>query len=199
MINFIKKSSLFIAAIAGLTIPLQACVFVVGAAAGAAAIAVVYDHRTIQNTVEDTKLANQIVHKIHAVPALRNECHIEVTVFNRVVLLTGQTPNGEWREQAEAIVKSVQGVTRVYNQLSIQGPTSSLTRTSDSWITTKIKGEMLATDDLKSSSIKVVTENGTVYLMGVVTKGQAEIAVDIARQVSGVQKVVKIFQYTVPR
>ena len=67
--------------------------------------------------------------------------------------------------------------------------------TSDAWITTKIKSQMLATEDLKSGSIKVVTENGTVYLMGIVKHEQADIAVDIARQVSGVQKVVKIFQY----
>ncbi|OGT42878.1 MAG: hypothetical protein A3F42_06510 [Gammaproteobacteria bacterium RIFCSPHIGHO2_12_FULL_37_34] len=174
---------------------LQGCIFVAGAAAGAAAIAIVYDHRTIENTVQDTKIANAIVNRIRTVPALKEDSHIEVTVFNGVVLLTGETPNANWREQAEEIAKSVPDVTRVYNQLSVEGPTSTLTRTSDSWITTKIKSQMLATDDLKSSSIKVLTENGTVYLMGMVSREQAEIAVDIARQVSGVQKVVKIFQY----
>lgn len=183
-------------ALIGLMFTLQGCIFVVGAAAGAAAVAVVYDHRTISNTLQDTKIANKIMDKIRAVPALKNESHIEATVFNRVVLLTGETPNPDWRQQAEEIAKSVPDVTRVYNQISIQGPTSTLTRTSDSWITTKIKGQMLATEDLKSSSIKVLTENGVVYLMGTVNRQQADIAVDIARQVSGVQKVVKIFQYT---
>lgn len=180
-----------------LTCLLQGCIFVVGAAAGAAAIAMVYDHRPIEDTIQDTKMANKIVDKIRAVPALKNESHIDVTVFNRIVLLTGETPNQEWREQAEEIAKSVPDVERVYNQLSVEGPTSSLTRTSDSWITTKIKSQMLAHEELKtnSSSIKVVTENGVVYLMGAVTKQQAEIAVDISRQVSGVQKVIKIFQY----
>ena len=181
--------------IISLACSLQGCIFVVGAAAGAAAIAVVYDHRTLQNTVQDTTLANKISDRIRAVPALRNECHIEVTVFNDVVLLSGQTPTQSYREEAEAIAKSVPDVNRVYNQLTIQGPTSSLTRTSDSWITTKIKSQMLATEDLKSGSIKVVTENGVVYLMGLVTKQQADTSVDIARQISGVQKVVKIFQY----
>lgn len=174
---------------------LQGCIFVAGAAAGAAAIAVVYDHRTIQNSIQDTSIANKIIYRIQAVPALRHESHIEVTVFNDVVLLTGQTPSQGLKEQAEHIAKSVPDVSRVYNQLSIQGPTSSLTRTSDSWITTKIKTQMLATEDLKSSSIKVITENGVVYLMGIVTQQQADISVDIARQISGVQKVVKIFQY----
>lgn len=180
-----------------LSLLLQSCIFVVGAAAGAAAIAMVYDHRPIEDTIQDTKVANKIVDKIRAVPDLRNECHIEVTVFNRVVLLTGQTPKPEWRDQAEQIAKSVPDVDKVYNQLTIEGPTSSLTRTSDSWITTKIKGQMLGHEELKtnSSSIKVVTENGVVYLMGVVTSQQADTAVDISRQVSGVQKVIKIFQY----
>jgi osmotically-inducible protein OsmY len=187
------KTKLF--ALISLCCTLQSCVFVAGAAAGAAAIAVVYDHRTIKNSVEDTTIANKIVDKIRANPPLRNESHIEITVFHGIVLITGQTPNPEWKQRAEDISRSVPGVARIYNQITIEGPTSSLTRTSDSWITTKIKGEMLAEENLKSSSIKVVTEGGVVYLMGIVTRQQADVAADIARQVSGVQKVIKIFQY----
>jgi len=178
-----------------LAFSLQGCIFVAGAAAGAAAIGVVYDHRTLQNAIEDTSIANKIADKIRAVPELKDDSHIEVTVFNRTILLTGETPTPALRQQAEDLAKSAPNAGRVYNEISIQGPTSSLTRTSDSWITTKIKGQMLATEDLKSSSIKVLTENGTVYLMGIVKREQADIAVDIARQVAGVQKVVKIFQY----
>lgn len=189
-----KKKIIMLFALACL---LQGCIFVVGAAAGAAAIAMVYDHRPLEATIEDTKIANTIVDHIRVVPGLRNESHIDVTVFNRIVLLTGETPDQSWRQQAESIAKSDPRVTRVYNQITIEGPTSSLTRASDSWITTKIKSQMLAMEDLKtnSSSIKVVTENGVVYLMGMVTHQQADTAVDIARQVSGVQKVIKIFQY----
>lgn len=175
---------------------LSGCIFVVGAAAGAAAIAVVYDHRTIQKSMQDTQIANSIVDKINTVPELNNNSHIEVAVFNSTVLLTGQCPESSARVQAEMIAKSTPGINRVYNQISTEGPTSSLIRTSDSWITTKIKSEMLATEDLKSSSIKVVTESGVVYLIGIVKQSQADVAVDIARDVTGVQKVVKIFQYT---
>lgn len=191
MKTFAKRLAL----IAGLTLSLQSCIFVVGAAAGAAAIAVVYDHRTIQSTLDDTNMANRISNKIRAYPYLRNESHIEVTVFNGVILLTGETPQANWRTQVEDIAKSISNNARIYNQITIQGPISSLTSTSDAWVTTKIRSLMLANEDLKSSSIKVVTENGTVYLMGVVKRQQAEIAVDIARQVSGVQRVVKVFQY----
>ncbi|MCW5582713.1 MAG: hypothetical protein KIT56_02315 [Gammaproteobacteria bacterium] len=83
-----KKQSKKALIIIGLTLALQGCIFVAGAAAGAAAIAIVYDHRTIQKVLEDTEVANKISDKIRKIPALRNESHIEVTVFNHIVLLT---------------------------------------------------------------------------------------------------------------
>ena len=178
-----------------LTLSLQSCIFVAGAAAGAAAIAIVYDQRTIKSTLEDTRKANKIADKLSKYKTFWEESHIEVTVFNGVILLTGQTPKKEWRQLASEVAKSSSNGDRVYNQITIEGPTSSLTRTSDSWITTKIRSQMLADTSLKSSSIKVVTENGIVYLMGVVSRKQADIAVDIARRVSGVQRVIKIFSY----
>lgn len=192
MKQLVKKFAL----VTTLACSLQGCIFVVGAAAGAAAIAVVYDHRTIESSLHDTNIANKIADKISKVPVLKNDSHVEVTVFNDVVLLTGEAPSAAARDKAGEIAKANAGDARIYNQITIQGPTSSLTRTSDSWITTKIRSQMLANEDLKSSTIKVVTENGTVYLMGVVKQQQADIAVDIARQVSGVQRVIKIFQYT---
>jgi osmotically-inducible protein OsmY len=187
-----KKSGILVILLA---LSLQGCFFAAGAAAGAAAIAVVYDHRNIHKILQDADISKRIADKIKKIPGIHNQAHIEVSVFNRVVLLTGETPNPAWKQRAYEIATSIPDVTKVYNQITLQAPTSSLIRTSDSWITAKIKGEMLATEDLKSGSIKVVTENGVVYLMGIVKRDQAEIAVDIARQVSGVQKVVKIFQY----
>lgn len=178
------------------TLTLQGCIFVAGAAAGAAGVAVVYDHRKLNNIVEDGKTANAIVNQIKADPTLNDQTHVDVTCFNRVVLLTGEAPTADLRQKVENIAHSTPNVERVYNEITIQGPTSSLTRTSDSWITAKIKSQMLATADLKSGTIKVVTENGSVYLMGMVSHQQADMSVDIARQVSGVLRVVKIFQYT---
>jgi len=184
-----------IIAVICLSCSLQSC-FVAGAAAGAAAVAMVYDHRTIANTLDDTKIANKIVANLKTNKSFWQDSHIEVTTFNHIVLLTGQTPKPEWRQSAGDIAKSVDGVDKVYNQITVEGPTSSLTRTSDAWISAKIRTQMLAAQDLKSSSIKVVTENGTVYLMGIVSQSQADIAVDIARKVTGVLRVIKIFSYT---
>lgn len=175
---------------------LQGCVFVAGATAGAAGIAVVYDHRKVEKVLLDQHIATTITDNIHQSKELSDNTHIEVTCFNQIVLLSGEATNTKYATEAEHIARAVPDVTKVYNQLTIKGATSSLTRASDAWITTKIKTEMLATKNLSSGSIKVVTENGTVFLMGIVNRDQANTAVDISRQVSGVQKVIKIFQYT---
>jgi osmotically-inducible protein OsmY len=182
--------------IISLTLSLQGCFFVAGAAAGAAGIAVVYDHRKLENILKDQQITKKISDQVLANHALSEDTHIDVTTFNQIVLLTGEVNTQEQRQQAEDIARSNPDVTKIYNELTVKGATSSLTRTSDSWITTKIKTQMLATQDLQSGTIKVVTENGTVYLMGIVNRSQADMAVDIARKVSGVQKVVKIFKYT---
>jgi osmotically-inducible protein OsmY len=174
---------------------LQGCFFVVGAAAGAATVAVVNDHRSIEEAINDAKIANEISANIDNIPGLKEDSHIEVTVFNKVVLLTGETPRAAWRERAEAQARAIPKISRVYNQITLRSPTSALTRTSDAWITTKIKTQMLANGDLKSGDIKVITDNGVTYLMGTLTQQQANLAVDIARQVSGVERVVKVFQY----
>ncbi len=175
---------------------LQSCVFVVGAGAGAAAVAAVYDHRKLARIHEDESINNQILRHLTGIHGIKEGAHINVTTFNNVVLLTGEAINSDLRNQAGSVARSIDGVSRVYNEIAIMGPSSSLSRTSDAWITGKIKAEMIGMKELQSGSIKVVTENGVVYLMGNVSREQAENAVDIAREVSGVQKVIKIFEYT---
>lgn len=179
-----------------IAIALQGCFFVAGAAAGAAGVAVVYDHRKLEKILLDEKIAKAAETKLRSITVIREKTHVEVTCFNQIVLLTGEATSIDVRQEVEDIVRTVPDVKRIYNQIAIKAPSSSLTQASDSWITAKIKTQMLATKGLQSGSIKVVTENGTVYLMGTVNRDQAEIAVDIARQVKGVQRVMKIFQYT---
>lgn len=182
--------------IIALSLTLQGCIFVAGAAAGAAGIAAVYDHRKLSQIAEDQKINNCIYNRIESEPGVNSSnTHIDVTSFNNVVLLSGQTVLPQVRVKAEEFARSLPNVKRVFVDIRNQAPSSSLTRTSDTWISTKIKTQMLATRGLKSSSIKIVTENGTVYLLGIVTHEQADIAVDISREVSGVQRVVKIFRY----
>lgn len=187
----LKINFLFIALLA---LTLQSCFFVAGAAAGAAAVAIVYDQRNVESILQDQKIAREVLHRIQDDTELRDNTHINVTSFGQVVLLTGEAPDAELRKQAEEVARTVRGIKRIYNAIIIQGPTSSLSHASDAWITTKIKTEMLATKGLKSASIKVVTENGTVYLMGTVTREQEDIILNIVKHTHGVEKVVKIFQ-----
>ncbi|MEH6578791.1 MAG: BON domain-containing protein [Amphritea sp.] len=125
---------------------------------------------------------------------LRNS-HISVISFNGVALITGQVATENSRREAEQVVSQVRKIRRIHNELTITSPTSSLTRASDTWITAKIKANMLGSDNVNATRIKVVTENGVVYLMGLVTQQEADNAVNLVRGVNGIQKIIKIFEY----
>lgn len=164
--------------------------------AGAAASLVVYDRRSVVTIESDAR----IFHKIHTAivkdPRFRDS-RIIVTSFNRVVLLVGQTPAASLRVMAEKIAQSTPNVRRVYDEITVDYPIPIAERTKDTWITSQVRSLMLARKGLESGSIRIVTENGVVYLMGIATHEQANLAVNVARQVDGVRKVVKVFQYIV--
>jgi len=190
-INGIKK--IFI--LCCLPIFLSACVpaaLVIGATAGGA---VIYDKRSMHTIVQDKEATSIAAHKIDTDPTLKKGTHIVVAVFNHILLLVGQTKTQPQRDKAYALVQGTKNINRIYNEITIQKPSSIWQRSKDTWITTKAKTEMLARKGLHSTQIKVVTENGVVYLMGVVTHGQANLAADVARRINGVKKVVKVFQY----
>ena len=109
--------------------------------------------------------------------------------------MTGQIPTKEESDAIESIVRQIPNLKEVYNLTSISQPASVLTQASDSWITTKIKAKLIASNDLDPSKIKVVTENGTVYLIGIVPHEEADVAIQLARTTDGVQNVVKVFSY----
>jgi len=180
-----------------LSLILQSCIAVVsGAAIGTASTLVLYDRRPVKIIYHDTQLDRQILLALQAHPMLSKRCHIVIATYRGTVLLAGQAPTQELKEEIEEITKSSAKIKRFYNEITIEGPSSELTRTSDAWITTKIKTELLATKHLRSGQFKVVTENGTVFLMGLVSREQATMAVNTIRKIDGVQRVVKIFEYT---
>ena len=98
-------------------------------------------------------------------------------------------------DEIEKLAQTVPRIKRIYNEIIIRSPESAITEASDAWITTKVKTRMLSAKGFRSGKIKVITENGIVYLMGKITKQQADMAADITRRTSGVQKVVKVFSY----
>lgn len=166
--------------------------FIVGAAVGGM---VIYEGRNASIKKKDFELTNRIQRKINSNKDLRNHSRIIVSAYDGVVLLAGQAPTKALRTQAYQAAKDVKGIKRLFNEISVNGPISSLTQSSDAWITTKVKSTLLATKGLDSSQIKVVTENGVVFLFGKVTHKQADIASSAARTVSGVQKVITLFEF----
>lgn len=162
---------------------------VTGAVAG-----MVYDRRGVVTMEADARLFH-VIHKGIVSNRQLRDSRIIVTSFNRVVLLVGQAPTASSRILAAKIARSAPGVNRVYDEVSVANPIPLSERTKDSWITSQVRSNMLARKGLESGSIRIVTENRVVYLMGIVTEQQAALAVDVARRVNGVHKVVKIFQY----
>jgi len=118
-----------------------------------------------------------------------------VTSFNGIVLLAGQTPRADLKQLAEQTASQVQKVKKVNNELQVTGPSSMLARSNDAWLTSKIKTEMLTDSTIPGSRIKVVTENGIVYLLGLLTQAEATRATNLVQGVGGVQKIVKLFEY----
>jgi osmotically-inducible protein OsmY len=112
-----------------------------------------------------------------------------------VVLVTGETLSHDLRDQVVKIVRNIPNVRRVHNELVVADLTSFKSRSHDTWITSKVKSQMVNAKGLDSTRVKVVTENGSVYLMGLVTNKEADIAVDATRNVDGVKRVVKMFEY----
>lgn len=166
----------------------------VAVVAGAAAGVVVYDRRSVASIESDARIFHVISRKIANDRRFLGS-RISIVSFNQVVLLVGQTPTASLRVVAEQYAQNTPTVRRVYDEVSIEPSLSISRQTQDTWITGQIRSQMLGRKGLESGSIRVVTENSVVYLMGIATHEQANLAVNVARQVAGVQKVVKVFQY----
>ncbi|MBV6752667.1 BON domain-containing protein [Pseudomonas chlororaphis] len=152
--------------------------------------------RTLGSKIDDSLIETKVaVNVAKADPALDNGSHIVVTSYNGIVLLAGQTPREDLKAKAEQAAAAVQRVKKVNNELQVIEPSSIAARGSDNWLTTKIKAQMLTDNSIPGSRIKVVTENGIVYLLGLVTQDEGTRATNLVQGVSGVQKIVKLFEY----
>ena len=150
--------------------------------------------RTMGSMVDDHIIETKAAVNIDKASPELARSHIVIVSYNGIVLLAGQVKTEDLRQLAAETVAKIAKVRLVHNEITVAGNTSLMVRSNDSWITTKIKSRLLV-DDKASGSIKVVTENSVVYLMGVVTRAEADQATEIARTTSGVQKVVRLFEY----
>ena len=188
------NKTLRLIAIGCISISLSACiplVFVAGAAVGGA---VIYDKRDVKTIAADHNIAQNLRKKIANNPAFKTS-NIDITAFNKIILIVGQVPTQELKNEANTMAIDIPKVRRVYNEITISDDTTSAWQKSkDTGITTLVKSVLLATKGLRSSQIKVLTEDSVVYLMGIVTPRQAELASNAASTVSGVSKVVQVFE-----
>ena len=161
-----------------------------GAAVGSAKV--VTDRRTSGTQLEDQEIELKAVNRGREI--VGDPGHINATSYNRLVLLTGEVPSEADKSSVEQSVTRIENVRRVVNELAVMGASSLGARSNDTLLTAKVKTSLIDAKDLMASTIKVVTERGTVYLMGIVTEREATRAADLARSVSGVQKVVRVFQ-----
>lgn len=163
---------------------------VVGGAVGTAMV--VTDRRTAGTQLEDQNIEFKALTRIRE--SVGDRGHINTTSYNRLVLLTGEVQSDADRGAVEQSIGRIEGVRSVVNELAVMGASSMTARSNDTILTSKVKASFIDAKDLQAGALKVVTERGVVYLMGRVTEREANRATDLARGVSGVQKVVKVFE-----
>ncbi len=165
-----------------------------GAVVGTALM--VSDRRTSGAQIDDEAIELRSTSRLQE--AFGERAHINATSYNRQVLLTGEVPNEAARQQAEQLVGRVDNVKGLVNELAVMTPTTLPQRSGDLLITGKVRASFVDAADLQANAFKVVTERGVVFLMGRVTQREADRATQIARQINGVQKVVRIFEIVAP-
>ncbi len=181
-------------AVALALIMVQGCaaVVVAGAAGGAT---VAHDRRTTGRFIDDQTLELKVGKLIGDDTALDKKVHVNVTSINGIVLLTGEAQSAELRDRVLGLTRGVNGVRRVYNHVRVAAPASLGDVSHDKWLYTKIKAKQMTANDVDPTRVKVVTSNSVAYLMGLVTRAEAEAHTQIARQTKGVTQVVRIFEY----
>ena len=151
------------------------------------------DPRSVGTQVDDGTLELRVTNALSKDEQIKQSAHIVATAYQGKVLLTGQSPSADLALRAKQIAVGVDGATEVYNEIRTGDKVSFGTASSDTWITTKVRSQLLGSDQVKSSNVKVTTENGEVFLLGLVTDAEAKAAADIASRVSGVKHVTTAF------
>ena len=166
-----------------------------GAAAGVGG-SVYYDKRSAQTILADFDTKRKIENALAKDKNLKGHTSINASTYNGMVLLTGQAQTPQLRLEAEKVSSKIKGVRKIYNEVSISAPDAHLQNANDMWLTTKVKSELFSKQGLSSNELKIVTSNGSVYIMGKVTKKEGDKIADIVRRVEGVNRVVKVFEYS---
>lgn len=174
---------------------IQSCSTAISTANGGQSVSEDPGRRSVGTMIDDSSIETSIRVNLVANEGLKKS-HINVVSFNGVVLLVGQVPSQELKNEATRIATSARSqIKTVHNELEVAGATTFLSRSNDAWISTKLKTLMLADPTVAGLRTKVITENGVVYLMGLVTQAEANTTVNLVSNSSGVTKVVRAFEY----
>jgi osmotically-inducible protein OsmY len=171
---------------------LAGCVGAAVVGAGAAGALIYADRRQAETIMSDEGIAIRASSRISE--KFGDRVHININSYNRTVLLTGEVPDADAKAEIEKIAAAVPNVKAISNELQIGAPTSLQSRSNDSYLTSKVKARFIDANQFAANHVKVVTENGVVYLMGMVKQREAASAVEIARTTAGVLKVVRVFE-----
>lgn len=164
------------------------------AGAGGAGVMMAQDRRSSEVYLDDQHIENKASTAINKAFDEKTH-HVSVTSFNRNVLISGEVPTPAARQEVARVVANIDNVKVVYNQLVAAAPSSASIRSSDTYITSDVKMGLVRVENFHSDYVKVVTESGTVFLMGLVTREEARIAAEVASSTNNVQRVVKLFEY----
>ena len=197
MNNFaIKRLAMALGAATLLSGALTACIPLVIGAGAAGGSLVATDRRTSGAQLEDEGIELRAGSRLRS--NVGDRAHVNVTSYNRQVLLTGEVPTAQDKQLVEQIVSRVENVASVVNELGVMGNSSLVQRSSDTLVTGRVKSMLIDAADLYANSFKVVTERGTTYLMGRVTQREADRGTDVVRSTPGVQKVIRMFEIISP-
>lgn len=173
---------------------LSSCIPLIAAGA-ATGVAVAHDQRSAGAVIDDQGIELKAIAALKGETQLYEESHLQATSYNGVLLITGEAPTQNLRDRVTDIVRNIDKVRTVHNEVVLAAPSSLMARSSDTVLTGKVKARMIGEKGFDSTRVKVVSNAGVIYLMGLVTRDEAEIATEIARTTSGVQRVVRIFEY----
>ena len=174
---------------------LQGCVAAAVVGTAAVGTKAATDPRSVGTQVDDGTLELRVNTALSKDAQLKKEARINVSAYQGKVLQVGQSPNSELSARAKQIAMGVEGTTEVFNEIRQGQPIGLGDASNDTWITTKVRSQLLTSDQVKSSNVKVTTENGEVFLLGLVTEREAKAAADIASRVSGVKRVTTAFTF----
>ncbi len=173
---------------------LQGCAVatVVAVTAGATMVA---DRRTFSKQIDDQSIEFRAHNELAKVKALSKNTNLHVVSMNGMVLIVGQAPNTYLRDLAIKTIQDIPDIVVIHNQIRIGSSTAVTTQSNDIWLTSRVKTALLANSEVNAKDIKVVTENSEVFLLGLVTLKEANIVVEVTRNIPGVNKVIKAFEY----